>query len=586
MADDLLAAVVLASRAPVLLAPAMNVNMWENPLTQANLARLLGSTGGGRFAPSAPIAGRWPAAGSAQGRLIEPAEILLAARAGLRGAARSRGAAGRGRPRGRRTSRSTTCASSAIGRRGRWASHRGGGGGARRAGDADRRAGRAADAARRRARVDVETAEQMRRRSRRGGRRRRGGHGGGGRRLPSGGAGRRQAVASGAAATGRRWRSRWRRTPTCWRTSGGARRAAPAVPGRVRGRGGRRRRRWSRARATSWSRRAATLIVANDVSAPGIGFGSDDNAVTLIFADGRAVALARARSWPIADELWDHSARGARGAPAAARSAAAPRRRACRSPRRIRRHREERQLPDPASKLIPPKRSATSARGRRAGGTPASGGAAAGNVPPWPGVRRPGLSRHAGGDLDLGAPPAPVGRHPLRGEPRRRLGVRRSAARRFVPEAIGRPPATRPPTTARSLLMAHGAERGSTPATARRQPLAAARRALLAAHLGELARSRRARLPRPGLPRLGAHRVRARRRGSRAAGRGPALRRARVRHEAAAAVRDGAGAPRGLFDFSSTTATRVLAVSPPRATRRSWARGCASASRPSCRRRS
>src|SRR5205807_2483150 len=47
MADDLLAAVVLATRAPVLLAPAMNVNMWENPLTQANLARLLGSSGGG-----------------------------------------------------------------------------------------------------------------------------------------------------------------------------------------------------------------------------------------------------------------------------------------------------------------------------------------------------------------------------------------------------------------------------------------------------------------------------------------------------------------------------------------------------------
>src|ERR1043165_6179107 len=30
LADDLLSAVVLASRAPVLLAPAMNVNMWQN----------------------------------------------------------------------------------------------------------------------------------------------------------------------------------------------------------------------------------------------------------------------------------------------------------------------------------------------------------------------------------------------------------------------------------------------------------------------------------------------------------------------------------------------------------------------------
>src|SRR3954453_16460058 len=41
MADDLLAGVVLASTSPVLLAPAMNVNMWRNPLTQANLDKLL-----------------------------------------------------------------------------------------------------------------------------------------------------------------------------------------------------------------------------------------------------------------------------------------------------------------------------------------------------------------------------------------------------------------------------------------------------------------------------------------------------------------------------------------------------------------
>lgn len=40
IADNLLTATVLASRAPVLLAPAMNVNMYENPVTQANLKRL------------------------------------------------------------------------------------------------------------------------------------------------------------------------------------------------------------------------------------------------------------------------------------------------------------------------------------------------------------------------------------------------------------------------------------------------------------------------------------------------------------------------------------------------------------------
>src|SRR5882724_11241005 len=38
--DDLLTTVLLAARAPVLLAPAMNVNMWENPIVQGNLNRL------------------------------------------------------------------------------------------------------------------------------------------------------------------------------------------------------------------------------------------------------------------------------------------------------------------------------------------------------------------------------------------------------------------------------------------------------------------------------------------------------------------------------------------------------------------
>jgi phosphopantothenoylcysteine decarboxylase/phosphopantothenate--cysteine ligase len=40
LADDLVSAVLLATRAPVLVAPAMNVNMWEHPATRSNLARL------------------------------------------------------------------------------------------------------------------------------------------------------------------------------------------------------------------------------------------------------------------------------------------------------------------------------------------------------------------------------------------------------------------------------------------------------------------------------------------------------------------------------------------------------------------
>jgi len=46
-------------------------------------------------------------------------------------------------------------------------------------------------------------------------------------------------------------------------------------------------------------------IVANDVSGAGIGFGSDDNEVTLLFGDGERHALARAPKRVIADRLWD-----------------------------------------------------------------------------------------------------------------------------------------------------------------------------------------------------------------------------------------------------------------------------------------
>jgi phosphopantothenoylcysteine decarboxylase/phosphopantothenate--cysteine ligase len=40
IADEMPALVVLATKAPIILAPAMNVNMYENPVTQENLARL------------------------------------------------------------------------------------------------------------------------------------------------------------------------------------------------------------------------------------------------------------------------------------------------------------------------------------------------------------------------------------------------------------------------------------------------------------------------------------------------------------------------------------------------------------------
>ena len=89
LADDLLAAVVLATRAPLLLAPAMNVNMWENPLTQANLARLLEQ---GRVTTVGPDAGELACGWIGAGRLVEPTEIVAAAGALL---ARPRSLAGR-----------------------------------------------------------------------------------------------------------------------------------------------------------------------------------------------------------------------------------------------------------------------------------------------------------------------------------------------------------------------------------------------------------------------------------------------------------------------------------------------------------
>jgi phosphopantothenoylcysteine decarboxylase / phosphopantothenate---cysteine ligase len=72
-ADDLLAAVLLATPAPVLLCPAMNDLMYAHPQTQANLDRLreIGYRTAGPA--SGPLA--W-GEGSGTGRLIEPAEIV------------------------------------------------------------------------------------------------------------------------------------------------------------------------------------------------------------------------------------------------------------------------------------------------------------------------------------------------------------------------------------------------------------------------------------------------------------------------------------------------------------------------------
>ncbi len=71
-ADDLATAVLLATSAKILLAPAMNPQMWANQATQRNLARLVADG----FAIVGPNEGEMAEAGeSGMGRMAEPLEI-------------------------------------------------------------------------------------------------------------------------------------------------------------------------------------------------------------------------------------------------------------------------------------------------------------------------------------------------------------------------------------------------------------------------------------------------------------------------------------------------------------------------------
>ncbi len=82
-ADDLLAAVLLATRAPVLVAPAMNDAMFAHPQTQANLSRLENVFGYRRVGP---VAGRLAAGeGSGAGRMVEPSVVVQAVGRALAG---------------------------------------------------------------------------------------------------------------------------------------------------------------------------------------------------------------------------------------------------------------------------------------------------------------------------------------------------------------------------------------------------------------------------------------------------------------------------------------------------------------------
>jgi phosphopantothenoylcysteine synthetase/decarboxylase len=72
LADDALGAVALATRAPLLIAPAMNGKMWEHPATRANVETLKGR--GARFV--GPAEGMLACGYEGTGRLAEVAEIV------------------------------------------------------------------------------------------------------------------------------------------------------------------------------------------------------------------------------------------------------------------------------------------------------------------------------------------------------------------------------------------------------------------------------------------------------------------------------------------------------------------------------
>ncbi len=74
LADDLLATMVLARDCPLLVAPAMNRQMWENPATQRNVAQL--AADGVQIL--GPASGEQACGEVGAGRMLEPEEILEA----------------------------------------------------------------------------------------------------------------------------------------------------------------------------------------------------------------------------------------------------------------------------------------------------------------------------------------------------------------------------------------------------------------------------------------------------------------------------------------------------------------------------
>jgi phosphopantothenoylcysteine decarboxylase/phosphopantothenate--cysteine ligase len=76
LADNLLTAITLATPVPLLLAPAMETDMWQHPATQANIDKL--RTWGVKVV--GPVEGRLASGGMGPGRMVEPDEVIGTAR--------------------------------------------------------------------------------------------------------------------------------------------------------------------------------------------------------------------------------------------------------------------------------------------------------------------------------------------------------------------------------------------------------------------------------------------------------------------------------------------------------------------------
>lgn len=74
LADDVVSSTLLATTAPIILAPAMETGMWRNPATQQNLATLIAR---GALVVG-PLSGRLASGRQGEGRMAEPEAILAA----------------------------------------------------------------------------------------------------------------------------------------------------------------------------------------------------------------------------------------------------------------------------------------------------------------------------------------------------------------------------------------------------------------------------------------------------------------------------------------------------------------------------